>query len=451
MIGTTFSSDFPTTGNAIDSTHNGREDAFVAGLALGSGGGNTYEISGRVTHVDGIPVAGVAVSDNAGHTAMTDANGNYTITDLPAGSYTLIGGKDGYFISHQKLVDDIWVNSRELDVNVSQDVAEQDFIAIACQGSTGVDICQLQKGDILLENAHGADTSKFAGFVGTYWFHSALYDGEGNVVEAAGQMRSDDKRPEVRTSPIHTHDFYDGADDMVVLRLKQEHQSKIGGALTWAKRKATDPEVVFLPLWKWLNPLNKTQDREFYCSLFVWRSFYEQGLDLDSTPGLIVLPGLEDQVSPDDLFANSMPGSGSATVVFNMSSILPEGVVVLTSPADLTVIDADQHVTGIDPETGLVVNNIPGSYYSGPASEPEWIALRDISGLLDIQVRGTGNGDYTLGVQILGNDSTSNDVFAGETYQGKVDLFRLSDPTLGPIVIHGVHAGQMRYLPSISR
>ena len=83
---------------------------YTAGIIVSSNGGNetvhvamevggTYSISGRVTDSSGNPSSGVTISDGAGHTATTDSNGNYTIGDLSAGSYTLTPSKSDYTFS----------------------------------------------------------------------------------------------------------------------------------------------------------------------------------------------------------------------------------------------------------------------------------------------------------------------------------------------------------------
>lgn len=55
----------------------------------------TYAISGVVTDGAGAGLAGVVISDGAGHSATTDANGAYTLRVL-AGSYTFTASKSGY-------------------------------------------------------------------------------------------------------------------------------------------------------------------------------------------------------------------------------------------------------------------------------------------------------------------------------------------------------------------
>jgi hypothetical protein len=45
-----------------------------------------YAITGRVTDEQELPMSGVTVTDQYGHTGLSDQNGNYTMTGLAAGS-----------------------------------------------------------------------------------------------------------------------------------------------------------------------------------------------------------------------------------------------------------------------------------------------------------------------------------------------------------------------------
>lgn len=54
-------------------------------------------ISGNVKNKDGVNIAGATVSTNTGgYSATTDANGNYTISNVAAGTYNVTASKSGY-------------------------------------------------------------------------------------------------------------------------------------------------------------------------------------------------------------------------------------------------------------------------------------------------------------------------------------------------------------------
>lgn len=76
----------------------------------------TCSISGRVTDGSGNPISGVTISDGAGHTATTDSNGNYTLSELTAGTYTITPSKSGYTFSPASRT-----------VSVAPDATGQDF------------------------------------------------------------------------------------------------------------------------------------------------------------------------------------------------------------------------------------------------------------------------------------------------------------------------------------
>ncbi len=65
----------------------------------GGGPGSTYAISGRATDSDNNPISGVTISDGAGHTTPTGSDGNYTLSGLTAGSYTITPSKNDYTFS----------------------------------------------------------------------------------------------------------------------------------------------------------------------------------------------------------------------------------------------------------------------------------------------------------------------------------------------------------------
>jgi hypothetical protein len=81
--------------------------------------------SGHVADVNNNPVAGVLIADGAGHTAITDTNGNYTLSGLAAGTYTLTPSKSGYtFVPTSRVV------------SVPPNSTAQDFTATATASSS---------------------------------------------------------------------------------------------------------------------------------------------------------------------------------------------------------------------------------------------------------------------------------------------------------------------------
>jgi hypothetical protein len=65
-------------------------------LVTGKSTAGEYSIAGQVLLSDNNSLAGVNISDDAGHTAVTDQDGKYTITGLPGGTYSLTPSKTGY-------------------------------------------------------------------------------------------------------------------------------------------------------------------------------------------------------------------------------------------------------------------------------------------------------------------------------------------------------------------
>ena len=72
---------------------NGRINAYRAVISSPL---PTGTIAGKVTDAaDGSPIEGATVSDGT-RSAVSDANGNYTIVNIPEGSYTVTASKGGY-------------------------------------------------------------------------------------------------------------------------------------------------------------------------------------------------------------------------------------------------------------------------------------------------------------------------------------------------------------------
>jgi hypothetical protein len=218
---------------------------------------------------------------------------------------------------------------------------------------TGLDICHLQKGDILLETpsfaAKGivpAIIGAVGAQVGTYWFHIGIYNGMGRVLEARGPNSAHPAK-EVEATRIQYTGFYgtgkpSDAVDWVVLRIKPGHQAQIDRAVAWATERADNPLVGFMghtvlqEVPPFLDPGVKAQDTRFYCSLYVWRAFERQGLDLDyhgAFPTSLATLFTPQIVRPDGLYASAVGPYAATTVVQDDHPGVQRALIILTHSA----------------------------------------------------------------------------------------------------------------------
>ncbi|MBN1318713.1 MAG: SBBP repeat-containing protein, partial [Anaerolineales bacterium] len=102
IAGYSASSDFPTTAGSYDVTYGGGTcGSFPCYDAIGSklNVKPNYIISGTVVDVDSQPILGVLVSAGETYQGVTNTCGEYTITGLEPGEFTLTPKKNGYFFS----------------------------------------------------------------------------------------------------------------------------------------------------------------------------------------------------------------------------------------------------------------------------------------------------------------------------------------------------------------
>jgi Tol biopolymer transport system component len=88
--------------NLVVGDTNGTADAFVRdreGLVTG------YSVSGHVTDLGGNPLPGVNISAGYGYSAITDSQGDYSISGLPSGTYWVTASlTDSFFIPFRRTV-----------------------------------------------------------------------------------------------------------------------------------------------------------------------------------------------------------------------------------------------------------------------------------------------------------------------------------------------------------
>lgn len=428
----------------------------------------TFMLSGKVAKWDGSnnngPSVGIEIKVKGAsgeYTTYTNQSGIFTLQVI-RGTYQVTASSPNNVVYYQENnVDGLKENHVVQILNVEGDTTAKTFISIPCRSPvTELDICELKKGDILLKDANSKD-DRYIAVVTSYFMHAAMYSGEGNLVEAYGSICSREENcnrsGEVRNIAIQENEFYKGTEirDWVVLRVKQEYQNKIEGAVTYALQKAYDPNVRFIGgTQSYISLNNKIQDKEYYCSLLIWRSYKEQGLDLDRNDIKLTWPFSTwiPQVLPDDIYSSHYGILNSLTdVVYvkpGMSSV-KRMLYTMWSPAHIKVTNDQGKEVGYDSNTGLVVNTIPGAYYSGFDTEPEWIRLA-AWGDSEVEVDGIAIGSYALAITAIDETTSSSAVFQGKTQPGQKDIFSVKHMT-GAIQIIPVVTTHQLYLPLIQK
>lgn len=436
------------------------------------------EVQGKVAiwngEQDSPPASGVTLQfiwDGRQKTATTDQNGHYQLF-LEPNLYTVTAHKDNHLVVYEvENVDGVVENTKELTLNVQENMQITAFLALPCLSPvTGLNICQLQKGDILLEDSNESFDNQ-AALVTSYFLHAALGDTDANIIEAAGNSINADERGEVRKIAVQHTGFYkqtfelDGnqevvpvvVNDWLALRVKDEYKNKVDGAVEYATNKAYDPSVTYNA--DFLNPDNKNREDVFYCSQLVWRAYFEQGLDLDTNLGFVeialsiateTIEKLSQQVLPDDLYASASGIVGKTTIVQAKPGVDSFDRIVwsMWSPAEIHITDAMGRSVGYDPDTKTMISDMPGAYYTEVGSDPKWIRAL-VSGTVTVDVFGTGAGEYSLVARSL-KDVVAGDYFHHKTQNGQHDVFTFS-ATDEQVKIIPISVGYSVYLPLVQK
>jgi Tol biopolymer transport system component len=82
--------------NLVVGDTNAEPDVFVRDREGQSVG---YSVSGHITNSEGDPLPGVSISAGYGYSATTDTQGDYTISGLPSGTYSIIPSLKDYFFA----------------------------------------------------------------------------------------------------------------------------------------------------------------------------------------------------------------------------------------------------------------------------------------------------------------------------------------------------------------
>ncbi|MCK4478657.1 hypothetical protein KAU88_09070 [Candidatus Bathyarchaeota archaeon] len=110
---------------------------------------------------------------------------------------------------------------------------------------------------------------------------------------------------------------------------------------------------------------------------------------------------------------------GAAAVTTFRITLLPSDLLFIAfSPVDIHVYDPQGKHVGVNGTGGIDVE-IPGAYYSGPDSEPEWVLVPNVFGeSFRSKLAGTGNGNYTFNMIYAINETTTVE----ESFTGLIEL-----------------------------
>lgn len=286
-----------------------------------------------------------------------------------------------------------------------------------CISPTGLNICLLQKGDILLGRYNTSDWWVF-GLGSTYWYHSAIVIEDSDkfqLAEASGPHL--DPANQVRTLLItDTMWWKQELTDWSVVRLKPNiigTSDIINEATVYAKQKAeqVNPYILYNT---YFFDYEGVEDK-FYCSQLVWKAYKKYGVDLRTLIAWVI--------TPDDLYY-----SGKSEEVQAFANNQKRFIFSLHSPADLLIVDNQGRRVGFDSNTQQILNEIPGAYYTGSDAEPEYISVGvPNTTTLRLSVTGTGVGTYTLNAQSINSERLISQTIVHSVTLGQVNEFLIAD------------------------
>ncbi|MCJ7767040.1 zinc-ribbon domain-containing protein, partial [Candidatus Bathyarchaeota archaeon] len=175
------------------------------------------------------------------------------------------------------------------------------------------------------------------------------------------------------------------------------------------------------PSWFYLDPASTTNTRGRDTS--VSAGFYIHGGSV--TQGCIAVasgqfPSFEDAMKK----YNPSGGSIQLAVSYFYYWYLKSVRITAHSPVNILVTSLDGSRVGYDWTANTTVNEIDGSTYTGPGTEPQVISIPSLfPDTYTVNAYGTGTGSYTITVDsIAENDSTtSTTTWTGTTSPGRLD------------------------------
>ncbi len=307
--------------------------------------------------------------------------------------------------------------------------------ATQCQSTiTKLNVCELQRGDILFYIGNYPPLNQTLRMIGgTYWFHSAIYLGGGEVAEATGPSPVSPV-DQVSVDNLYASAWWKGEiTDWAVIRPVATTEVR-DQAASYAEGKANQvsPYVLYNT-----NFFDKESEDKFYCSQLVWKAYQMQGIDLEVNVGIMTTL-FGPVVTPDDIFYSISNGKSILVQDSPTSHQNWRAVFRIFSPGHLLLTDPEGRRTGLDPVTKNILNEIPNTYYTGPDVDPESIIVLYPSLEEDnwvLTVTGTATGEYTLNSELM----SKTDLYYARTVQeqttlGQTDSYPLINTGLVPLI-----------------
>jgi len=281
----------------------------------------------------------------------------------------------------------------------------------------GVSTCGMEPGDVLLSHTksliYEAENLMFGG----YWSHAGIYLGVNEIVESVADG--------VQEKLITDSGFWD-TEDWAILRPKSATSTQRAAAAQWAATQKGKPYN-----WNYLLPGCTMPFPDcagsYYCSQLVWQAYQYEGFDIEQNA-----PGSLTAVAPAELYNTSKMD------VIDQPA-LRRALLSVHSPADLYATDPQGRHVGVDPHTGATVNEIPGVFFSGAGTEPQFMSIPDMDGNWQVQLIGTGTGSYEFTAATVDPNGAVETSLSGTTSIGHIDSYSLSYPaqagepiTVGP-------------------
>jgi uncharacterized protein YycO len=263
--------------------------------------------------------------------------------------------------------------------------------------ASGAPVCDAdynlaQPGDILVSSKGLLNTFDMLDWLQTLatsgvWHHAGLYIGNNQVIHAMTDTG-------VGVSNLTETGFY-SSSYCAIYRVETDQTTR-QAAIDFSHQQEGKPYNI--------NVFDKHATNSQHCAQLVWQAYNSASrgqINLDENIGTpdwldFFFPDL---VIPDDLVMNR-------SVQYISGTLSPDAFsLTLHRPAVALLRDEQGRQVGLDPESGALINEIPGAVFD-MTSDPKYIYISE-SGPGDYQVRVTGSaeGKYTLRIANLQADA----------------------------------------------